>query len=265
MSRWKAICAYEGTNLHGWQSQTGAETVQDHLEQRLKVISGSCVRIHASGRTDSGVHAVAHPFHFDLHWPHGPVALQQALNSQLPHSIHVQHLEPAEANFHARFSAYGKRYCYYFMEGVAAPWHRRFCWELRHRKLDLERAQAAANGLMGLNDYRAYGANRGDASAENPVKALWRIELRRQGPLIKLTVEGTGFLYKMVRSLAGTLVAVGTGQVAVEQPERWLKDRVRTPQIATAPAHGLWLVQVFYPAEHAFQPAVRLQPPFEHA
>lgn len=245
-TRWRASCAYDGTAFAGWQSQPSGDAVQDFIEQRLAVVMERPVRIHGAGRTDAGVHAKAQVFHFDAAWRHPAEALQRALRSGLPEGIQVFAIAPAEPEFHARFSARGKRYVYRFYEGWAPPWQVRYCWSLGRRTLDASAMQEAARLLVGTHDFTAFGANRGDDSQDNPVKTLWRMEVIREGPCVTFTTEGSGYLYKMVRSLAGTLAQVGWGKLTPPEVGTILASRRRPVAVETAPARGLWLEEVFY-------------------
>jgi len=244
--RWRGLCAYDGTGFNGWQSQPGGNTVQDFIEARLGAIFQRPVRVHGSGRTDAGVHARAQVFHFDGDWTHGADKLERAFRSGLPGGIQVYRIRRAPNEFHARFSATGKRYRYQFYEGWARPWDARYCWELGRRRVDVEAMNAAAAALLGSHDFTAFSATRGDGSEDNPVKDMRVLEIRRRGRKLTLTTEASGYLYKMVRSLAGTMVDVGLGKLTPEEVGEILRSRIRTNRVASAPARGLWLEQVFY-------------------
>ncbi|MEM9227241.1 MAG: tRNA pseudouridine(38-40) synthase TruA [Verrucomicrobiota bacterium] len=246
LKRYKAVCAYDGTGFSGWQSQPAGNTVQDFLEARLGTILQTRVRIHGSGRTDAGVHARAQVFHFDAAWTHPVSDLLRALRSGLPAGIQVLRLSTARSDFHARYSATAKRYRYQLYEGYALPWETRYCWSLGNRKLDTAAMETAASSLIGEHDFTAFGANRGDGSEDNPVKDMRTLSVKRQGAKIRITYEASGFLYKMARSLTGTLVEVGLGKVTAEQVAAFLQNRQRNEAITTAPAQGLWLERVFY-------------------
>ncbi len=244
--RWKCTVAYDGTGFYGWQSQPGGNTIQDLLEKRLKTLFGQPIRIHGSGRTDSGVHAKGQIFHFDGSWTNPCTDLLNALHSGLPESIQVTAVSKISNNFHARHSATGKRYVYLLCEGFAPPTETRFYWSLGRRKLDLDRMNLAAAHLLGTHDFSAFGAATGDDSTENPVKDMRRLEITRRGRRIRITAEASGFLYKMVRSLVGSLVHVGTGKLSPAEVRQILKSRKRTTRVVTAPARGLSLQKVFY-------------------
>ncbi len=245
--RWKCICAYDGGAFAGWQSQAGANGIQDVIEARLGQIFGGLVRIHGSGRTDAGVHALGQVFHFDAAWRHEPAKFLAALRVGLPPAIQIKSLREVAADFHARFQATGKRYEYRVHLGEADPFTRPYCWPV-FRPLDVKAMQSAAEVLRGRHDFRAFTALNGPAK-EDTVRELRRLDVRRRGRLIRITAEANGFLYKMVRSLAGVLVAVGDGRLTPAQVQQILKSQTRTAQVQTAPPQGLFLIKVFYGAQ----------------
>jgi tRNA pseudouridine38-40 synthase len=242
--RWKAVCAYDGGQFHGWQSQKNAVSVQDVLEDALETVLGVKTRIHGSGRTDTGVHALGQVFHFDAAWPHDPVRLLVALRTRTPKGVQVRSLKPAKSGFHARFDATGKRYHYRLYNGFANPFEDPFCWSVSGA-LDFAAMDRAAELLRGRHDFAAYCAFNGDVK-ETTVRDLWRFETRKRGRHVRITLEADGFLYKMVRTLVGTLVAVGSGRMTPAEAARLLKTKKRIPAAVTAPAKGLFLEKVFY-------------------
>lgn len=245
--RWKCEAAYDGTEYAGWQSQPSGHAVQDFIERRLAVIFGRPVRIHGAGRTDSGVHARGQVFHFDADWPHGAARLLVALRVGYPRSLQIVSVERVGDSFHARFSAVGKRYRYAYYAGHASPFEYRYCWSLGRRRPDVEAMNRGAAHLIGEHDFSAFGANPRDGRRESPVKTLHKLEVTKDGRRIFLETEGSGYLYRMVRSLAGCLLDVGIGKLRPEQVGEILASRQRTSLVATAPAEGLSLEKVFYP------------------
>jgi tRNA pseudouridine38-40 synthase len=242
--RWRCLCAYDGTDFLGWQSQRGGGAVQDFLEKRLAEIFQKPVRIHGSGRTDSGVHARAQVFHFDGDWPHPVAHLQRALRSGLPRGLVVTSVRRAAPDFHARYRAAGKRYRYRLYLGHAGPFESRWCWSFGERPLDVEKMRAAAKKLLGPHDFSAFSGQY--EASENPVKDLRRLDILKKGRRVEFVIEASGFLYKMARGLVGALVAAGLGKLTPEDIERLLKSKKRTQEIVTAPAVGLCLEKVFY-------------------
>lgn len=244
--RWRLTLAYDGTDFHGWQSQPTGKTVQDFLEKRLATIFKEPIRVHGSGRTDSGVHARAQVAHFDANWNHPPERLLAALRSGLPEGIMPLDLRTVPAGFHARYSARAKRYVYHLHQGMADPFEGRFCHSLGGRELDLADMRKAARTFLGEHDFTAFAADRGDGSDENPVKQLWRVEVIERPPRVRIIFEGSGFLYKMARSLTGALLDVGLGKLPAAEIPSILASRKRTARVFTAPARGLFLEHVYY-------------------
>ncbi len=244
LQRWKCVCAYDGTAFEGWQSQAGGTAIQDVIERRLAAIFGSLVRIHGSGRTDAGVHALEQVFHFDATWRHGPDKLVAALRAGLPIAIQIKSARVVSTHFHARFSAKGKRYVYHLHLGDADPFTRPYCWML-FKPLDLAAMRAAAAALRGERDFRALTALNGP-EREDTVRNLRRLDVVQRGKRIRITAEANGFLYKMVRSITGVLVAAGEGRLTVAELRRIVASRHRTTAVHTAPPQGLFLAKVLY-------------------
>lgn len=248
-SRWKVVCAYDGAGFAGWQSQPNGRGVQDVLEARLAAIfrcEPSAVRVHGSGRTDAGVHALGQVFHFDAAWRHDPTRLHAALRMGLPAALQIRSVARAQPGFHARFDATGKRYSYRIVQGDADPFTRPRVWCLeRPRRFDVDAMRAAAAVLVGRHDFTAFAADNG-MELDDPVRDLRRLEVAARGRTVKLIFEADGFLYKMVRSLTGALVAVGLGKLTPDDLVRLRTAGRRTHAVETAPPQGLCLERVFY-------------------
>ncbi len=246
--RWKCICAYDGTDYAGWQLQAKGEvTIQGTLERRLEAIFKHPIRIHGSGRTDTGVHAAAQVFHFDADWNHPSLDLFQAFRSALPKSLQILSIEPVSHDFHARFSATGKHYTYYLYEGFAPVFENRYYWSLGRFKLNLEAMHEAAQKLIGTHDFSAFATNSRADEKEDPVKNMWRLDITRlDGPRIRIDTEASGYMYKMVRAIVGGLFDIGIGKLTPQDISTILESKQRTYIIQTAPAQGLRLMRVFY-------------------
>ena len=244
--RWKCTCAYDGTDFDGWQRQPGGGAVQNHIEAALTQIFDRPLQLHGSGRTDAGVHARGQCFHFDAEWLHEPEKLIRALHSILPTSIRIKSAKSVSDDFHARFSVSGKRYLYNYYLGRADPVDDPYVWACRDLPLDLKEMQVAADRLLGTYDFSAYSATHGKENDPNPVKNVTRLQLKQRGKFIRLDAEGSGFLYRMVRSIAGALYAVGRGRLTPDDIAEILESKKRTHRIVTAPAKGLFLDKVFY-------------------
>jgi tRNA pseudouridine38-40 synthase len=247
MRRWKCVCAYDGGGFSGWQSQARGTAIQDVLEAQLAGVLGVRARIHGSGRTDAGAHAAAQVFHFDADWPHGPAKLAAALRHRLHRAIQIVSVREAPPRFHARFSAKGKVYSYHVHIGDADPFTRPFCWAIP-RALDLASMRASAAVLKGRHDFKAFSALNGAEPGEGAgtVRDLRRLEVTARGRNIRIVAEADGFLYKMVRRLAGALVASGEGKLTQGELRALLDAGARTARIQTAPSQGLFLMRVLY-------------------
>ena len=243
--RYRITIAYDGTDLSGWQAQPEKRTVQGALEAALKQLTGETVRVHSCGRTDTGVHARAQVAHFDLARPWEVWKLQKGLNAVLPEAVRVSELRFARPDFHARYDAQGKEYRYTIWNApVACPLHRLQTVHVR-KPLDLVAMRRAAAMLEGTHDFAAFSANP-HRETGGTVRTLWRLAVRKRGNLVTISALGDGFLYKMVRSLAGHLMRVGTGAVPAEETPLLLSSRRRTARVETAPACGLCLWKIHY-------------------
>lgn len=245
--RLKLIVAYDGRPFAGWQSQAGGDGVQDQIEAALLAVAGIKMRVHGSGRTDSGVHALGQVAHVDV--PKGryaPATWQSALNANLPREIRVvgaSRVRGGHDGFHARFTTTGKRYTYRLWNAtymhpleIGRAWH-------VPRKLDFARMREAAALLVGRHDFAKFTANRGQRETDT-VRTIERITITRRGALVTVAVHGDGFLYKMVRLMVGTVVRIAEGRAPVSFISVLLSAKGRTH--FTAPAEGLYLAKVFY-------------------
>lgn len=247
LSRFKCVCAYDGTDFCGWQSQVNNLSIQDCIETRLAEIFKGKIRIHGSGRTDAGVHADAQVFHFDANWKHSDSALLSAMRVNMPESLQIVSVKKVSTDFHARYSVVGKRYIYKIYEGQASPKIARYHWSIGNRKLDLDAINDASNLLIGTHDFTSFSASRGADSKDNPIKTLFQLDAKRNGKIITITTRGSGYMYKMVRMLVGALVDVGLGKFTKADIKKILDAKKRASyKFATAPAKGLSLNKVFY-------------------
>ncbi|MDR3229107.1 MAG: tRNA pseudouridine(38-40) synthase TruA [Puniceicoccales bacterium] len=245
-TRFVCKVAYDGTEFCGWQSQREGRAIQDVLERRLAQVLRAPVRIHGSGRTDAGVHAHGQVFHFDAEWEHSLATLTVALRSGLVRAVQISDIKTAHANFHARFSARGKRYSYRIFEGWASPEETRFTHSIGGQRLDTDAMRTAAALLLGIHDFSAFSGKNPETDGGSPVKDLRRLEVSRRGPRIEIVTEASGYLYKMVRRLAGALIQVGLGRMSCADLTAYLEAGKSTAQVPAAPARGLFLEKVFY-------------------
>jgi tRNA pseudouridine38-40 synthase len=244
-TRFKAIVAYDGTNYAGYQIQPHHPTIQAELEKALWDITRKKVRVFSSGRTDQGVHARGQVIHFDLE-KHPPLfKLRIGMNALLPEDIRVISVARARSTFDARMSARSKEYRYFIWnDAVLDPCARLHCAHVRE-KLDVGAMKQAAAHLVGEHDFAAFTANP-RREVEGTVRCLMKLSIRRAGKHVVIAVRGDGFLYKMVRSLAGFLIRVGTGELTPDDAKRILHSRTRTAQVPTADPQGLFIWRVFY-------------------
>ncbi|WP_353565576.1 tRNA pseudouridine(38-40) synthase TruA [Haloferula sargassicola] len=244
--------AYDGRPFDGWQSQPGGNTVQDLLENAASAIAKQPLRVHGSGRTDAGVHALAQTAHFDP--PEGltmgPDNWLAALNTKLPRTIRVMAAREVDAGFHARFSACGKTYHYELSTSpVLTPFRHGLAWHLP-RGLDAGLLAAALDAYRGRHDFEAFCARRGnETEATDHHRTLTRAEVSPSGGGLRLTFTGDGFLYKMVRLLVGTAVQVATDRMPLGEIAALLDQPAGLPHGRSshcAPADGLFLEAVHY-------------------
>ncbi|MDA0991030.1 MAG: tRNA pseudouridine(38-40) synthase TruA [Verrucomicrobia bacterium] len=245
MQRYKLTLAYDGTAYAGWQIQPGVMTVQERLELTIEALCGERPRVHGSGRTDQGVHARGQVAHFDLQTARPVEMLYHGLNGLLPADIRVAHVGRAPANFHARRSAVSKTYRYLIWNGEICPPDLRLFRTHCKAPLDLAAMNAAAARLVGRRDFAAFTANP-NRVVDSTIRDVTRLRVTRRGAEVALLAEGEGFLYKMVRSLAGLLIRVGEGAVDPSAATDILNRRVRTARVPTAPPQGLFLWKVKY-------------------
>jgi len=238
--------AYDGTRYSGWQRQDGFATVQEKMEDACAVLAGEPVAVHGAGRTDAGVHALRQTAHVRLprRWP--AATLVSALNGNLPRDIATLGAVRVGAAFHARFSARGKRYLYRFVASrirpVLAPGY--YHWE--PRELDLTAMREGARMLVGEHDFAAFATNPGYERQRGTVRRIHHLKLARRPFGVDLVVQGDGFLYNMVRTIAGTLRDVGVGRYPPERVREILRGRDRRLAGATLEPGGLYLVRVLY-------------------
>lgn len=247
----KLTIAFNGAHYNGWQNQVIGVGVQQKVEEALgKLFSGRVV-VHGASRTDTGVHALGMAAHIELEKARlkMPIAkLTLALNAHLPEDIRVTSARRVPAGFHARFDASGKQYRYQVWNHCAAnPLLLGQAWHVPG-KLNLERMREAARLMLGERDFRSFAANRA-YPYKDTIRNLTRCEIKRQGPLLTFIIEGDGFLYRMCRGIAGTLIQVGQGRFQPSEVAAMLAGKDRRLAGMSAPAHGLCLWKVFYRAD----------------
>jgi len=241
----KLTIEFDGTAYHGWQSQTNAAAVQDVVSTAIKTLTGEDCNLIGSSRTDAGVHALGFVCNFHTMSPIPADKFAFALNTLLPDDIVIKKSEEVSEDFHARFSAKGKTYKYLIYNSVFPS------ALLRHRAyhvfytLDIDAMRRAAGFFVGTHDFRAFSASGG--SAKTTVRTITETTVTKlSNDLIEIRVTGDGFLYNMVRIIAGTLIEVGFGKLKSDDIPGLIAGLDRRGAGRTAPAHGLYLVEVYY-------------------
>lgn len=250
LQRWKLTIEYDGSAYHGWQLQNDVQpTIQQQIERALTAFCQQQIRIHAAGRTDTGVHAHGQVAHMDLDYGDRPLTgfdLAKALNAHMRNDrIVILKAEPVSDQFHARFDAINKLYRYTILNRRAAPtlqshqvWHKKY-------PLDTDSMHEAAQCLIGHHDFTSFRAT--ECQSKSPEKTLHRLDVKRRDDIITIETESRSFLHHQVRNMVGTLTLVGEG--------KWTKNDVQTALMAkkreaagpTAPADGLSLIRIDYP------------------
>lgn len=245
MKRMKAIVCYDGTNFSGYQSQPGMRTVQSEIDKVLvKLHKNPAIHSVASGRTDAGVHAIGQVIHFDT-----PLNLADrwvtALNVLLPKDVRITSIEEVADDFHARYSATGKTYRYkWAYNEVHSPFERNYSVHLGRWNPDIDRMNEGAAHLIGTHDFTSFCSAK--TATTNKVRTIRKLTVERQQDDLVLEIEGDGFLYNMVRTIAGVLLAVGIGWDEPEDVANILRAKDRQKAGKTAAAHGLYLMEVTY-------------------
>ena len=279
---WKLTLSYDGTDFHGWQIQPDRPTIQGELQAALSRITGEAPLPQGSGRTDAGVHALAQVASFALKAPIPAENLRRALNRTLPSSIHIAEARTVPDTFHARHSAVAKTYEYRIFRGEdCSPFLARYVYPCLW-KIDIELLQQSARIFLGEHDFTSFAATDPDWTSrgsppceEGPVgefakcgdpqislaetnatrvifDSAWEERKAEAGPLLVYRVRGNGFLHHMVRNLVGTMLEVGRRQIALGELTEIFEARSRSAAGPTAPARGLFLHSVEYPANYGF-------------
>ena len=241
---------YDGSRYNGWQVQPhlNVTTVQQELESGLAAVATMPVRVHCAGRTDSGVHGFAQVIHFDAPVERSSKAWVLGVNANLPFDIRVHWALAVANDFHARFSATARRYRYLIANTAVRPalLGRQITWQ--RQPLDERLMHAQAQCLLGEQDFSAFRA--AGCQSRTPMRNVHSIDVSRRGELVIIDIKANAFLHHMVRNIAGSLMAVGAGRRPPGWMQQTLLGRDRRVAAETAPADGLYLVEVDYPAHY---------------
>lgn len=240
----KLIIQYDGTAYHGWQIQAEDITVEETLSKAIKRITGENVKLTGCGRTDSGVHAMSYVCNFRTESRIPVDRYPYALNTYLPHDIVCKSAEIVDDDFSANRSAKKKRYIYrIYNSDIPDAFLGRYSWQYKY-KLDEEKMREAAKAFVGEHDFIGFASS--GFSVKTTVRTIYSLDVVRSGDMITIDVCGNGFLYNMVRIIAGTLVFVGSSKIAPADMAEIIASKNRERAGITAPAHGLCLKEVYY-------------------
>ncbi|OQY33375.1 MAG: tRNA pseudouridine(38-40) synthase TruA [Spirochaetaceae bacterium 4572_59] len=240
--------SYDGTDFQGWQIQKEDRTVQGELGKALAKLHGHPVNLTGSGRTDSGVHASGQVANFySDHKSIPSEKFREALNSHLPKDIRVMESRQVSHKFHSRFDAHSRVYKYYIMNGAVCPAHQRnFCY-YTHPALDLRRLNQLASPLTGVHDFTSFAAVKD--KNENKVRYIYSARFLREGPFIVFRIAGNAFLWRMVRTLVGTLLLLDLEKAGPEKIKKIMEGKNRLLAGPSLPAKGLFFHKVLYESE----------------
>jgi tRNA pseudouridine38-40 synthase len=246
VKNFKLIIEYDGTQYHGWQRQPNGMSIQQAVETAIETMTQKKITLIGSGRTDAGVHALGQTANFKCETRLEPDEIQKGLNSLLPKDIVIRQCQTVPSEFHARYDVKSKRYRYCILNRrLPAAIGRQYAWWIRS-PLDISAMQQAADLIVGEHDFKAFeatGSPRGH-SRRYVLEARWE---RRIGEQVTFDITADGFLRYMVRNIVGTLVSVGQHRITPARFKEVLNALDRAQAGATAPAHGLFLVEVHYP------------------
>ncbi|NGX31744.1 MAG: tRNA pseudouridine synthase A [Chlamydiae bacterium] len=242
MYTYKLTLSYIGTAFCGWQIQPNSPTIQEKLQDALKILLKTSTKVIGSGRTDAGVHAIAQVAHFNTEQKLDIYTCKKALNSLLPKEIRITDICLVDDTFHALKSACAKMYVYHLHLGSPLPFLEPFVYSVP--KLDIPLLEKSAKYFIGTHDFTTF-TNK-PCKNKDHTRTLYALDVVQQNSLVSLHFLGNGFLYKMVRNITGTLLAIQQGKLTVEDIPQLFEKKDRTHAPMPANAKGLFLKQVFY-------------------
>jgi tRNA pseudouridine38-40 synthase len=251
--RFKLTIEYAGTRYSGWQVQKNAKTVAGEIERAIADATGaSDFELYGSGRTDAGVHALRQVAHLDVSTTLPPETMRRRINDALPHDINILIIEKVRHTFHARHNAVARSYIYQISRRRSA-FAKPFVWWVKE-DLDLDAMRRAAARFVGLHDFQAFSDD--DPTEKSTHVSVGHLELHEDGDLILVHIEGSHFIWKMVRRVVGVLVAIGKGEMKDDDAAALLSSSSELPARLTAPASGLFLERVYYQGDRRDHPVV---------
>jgi tRNA pseudouridine38-40 synthase len=258
MPRYKLCLEYQGTRYSGWQIQKNARTVQGEIAAAVEKITGlKDFELYGAGRTDAGVHALCQVAHLEIRHVESTEGLRRQLNGELPSDISILSVETAPPRFHARHHAVGRSYLYHISRRRTA-FGKKLVWWIRE-DLDISRMRAVAALFVGMRNCQSFSAD--DPEEKSTKVLIERVELHETGDLILIRIEGSHFLWKMVRRIVGVIAEAGKGRLSIQEVERFFRTRSDEPAQLAAPAAGLFLERVYYEGEPrlgAMEPIIRI-------
>ena len=270
MPRFKLTIEYAGTRYSGWQIQKNARTIQGEIDRAVRTVTGrKDFELYGSGRTDAGVHALAQVAHLDVSTTLPPDTLKRRVNDELPSDINILSAVVVPHRFHARHHAVSRRYLYQISRRRSAL-AKAYVWWVKE-PLDVQRMRLAAQAFVGMRDFRAFtpgkpgmsGLTPDEDDATSTLVLLERLEIAEDGDLVLVGIEGSHFLWKMVRRIVGVLVEIGRGGLEPAAAAEYLRTASKMPARLTAPPSGLFLERVLYEGE-ARQPGLRAVTKIDH-
>ncbi len=235
--------SYDGSVFNGYQRQKDLKTVQSTIENSLSELEGKKVEIHASGRTDKGVHALNQCAHFDLDKDLKEYNLKKYLNNSFDGEIYVKKVEKKNDKFHARYNVISKSYSYYINQGEFDPIKRNYVYQLC-QKLDVQKIVDATNFLVGKHDFRAFVTD--SSEDDNTIREIYLISVEESNDILKITFKGNGFLRKMIRNVVAILIEIGLNKKDVSYMKDVLDSKKREGNMKSVPGCGLYLEEVSY-------------------
>ncbi len=242
--RIRLVVSYDGTNYHGWQAQPNAVTVEGTVEKALSDLLGRESEVTGASRTDAGVHAMGNVCIFDTDSRIPAEKFRDALNVRLPEDIRIVKSDEVDGEFHPRFDALEKTYEYRITRADTMPPSKRLYSTLVYKKLDVSLMRQAASYIVGKHDFAAFQST--GSTIRDTVRTVFMCEVEEEGADLVIRVRGDGFLYNMVRIIAGTLIDVGLGRMKPERVKQAVSGKSRELAGPTAPAKGLTLVEIEY-------------------
>lgn len=235
--------SYDGSCFNGYQRQPNKKTIQGEIEKLLYEIEKKEVTIHASGRTDKGVHAKIQYAHFDLTKTIKPYNLKKYLNNHLSGEIYIDSINEVKDDFHARYNVKSKTYSYYINMGTYSPIERNYMYQY-NKDLDIKSIKKATKYLIGKHDFRSFCT--GEKEKENCVRQIYKINVKVYNNILKITFTGNGFLRKMIRNMVATLIKIGTKEKKPNYIKEVLDNKKRLGNMKSTPGTGLYLEEINY-------------------